>query len=108
MDSKAQRISQYIQVQALTPDDGLEAFIRSLEHLPPMKEGRKIEEKISDVEKKLSDKIESRMFTQEQVVLKELARQKEKDDLDADFKRKKRELMSKMLSDMNGGADDTQ
>jgi hypothetical protein len=108
MDSKAQRISQYIQVQALTPDDSLEAFIRSLEHLPPMKEGRKIEEKISDVEKKLSDKIESRMFTQEQVVLKELARQKEKDDLDADFKRKKRELMSKMLSDMNGGADDTQ
>lgn len=57
MDSKAQRISQYVQWGAMTPDDGLESFIRNLEHLPA-RTGEsnvkpKADKKISDEESKL-------------------------------------------------------
>jgi hypothetical protein len=51
MDSKAQRISQYVQVAALTPDDGLESFIRNLEHVPKLVGKRAVPKEVNGDEK---------------------------------------------------------
>jgi len=106
MDSKAQRICQYVQVAAITPDDGIEAFIRNLEHLPMKSQDAKVvEKKIDEVEKKLSEKMESKLFHQEQEMLRELAKQKEEMSIDIDLKKKKQELMMRLLGESDDGTD---